>query len=150
MSLEDWELGQRLDLGSHAFTEEEIIRFARAYDPQPFHVDPEAARESHFGALCASGWHTCSIWMRQFVRKWQETRNDAGAASLGTPAGFRDLRWIKPVYVGDRLHFAATVLNTSALSAQPGFGLLECEATADNQDGSRVLLFVVDFVMPWR
>ena len=89
---EDIALGERAELGSHTYTADDIKRFARKYDPQPFHLDEAAAARSHFGALCASGWHTASVWMRLMVdhqRREDEARRGRGeaVASLGSVAG---------------------------------------------------------------
>src|ERR1700693_2322214 len=103
---EDMTVGQRVELGSHAFTAEEIKAFARTYDPQLFHVDEDAAARSHFGALCASGWHTAAIGMRLLIdtrKSEDEVRRLKGepVANYGVSPGVRDIRWTKPVYVGD-------------------------------------------------
>src|SRR5215467_10857760 len=97
---EDIDLGERHVIGSHTFTADEIKTFAAQYDPQPFHVDEAAAARSHFGALCASGWHTVGTWMRLRVQHLQ--REDAERAARGEPIaklgpspGFRELKWPK-------------------------------------------------------
>jgi acyl dehydratase len=103
---EDIAVGDRIELGCHTFTADDIKSFARRYDPQPFHVDEAAAARTHFGALVASGWQTAAIWMRLMV---EHHRREADAmrargepvAELGPSPGFRDLKWLKPVYVGD-------------------------------------------------
>src|SRR3712207_4174250 len=99
---EDIPLGERRAVGSHLFTAEEIKRFARAYDPQPFHLDEEAAAASHFGRLCASGWHTLAVWMKLNVRKVQQSGEQVRVAMpiprVGVSPGFDELRWLKPVY----------------------------------------------------
>src|SRR5262245_32647886 len=104
---EDLEPGQVVELGSRAVTEEEIVAFGRQWDPQPFHVDPEAAKGSVFGGLIASGWHTGAIWMRLYVDALLD-----GAASMGSP-GIEDLRWLAPVRPGDTLTGRLTVLETT-------------------------------------
>jgi len=133
---EDFEPGQVVELGSHAVTEQEIVEFARRWDPQPFHVDPEAARESVFGGLIASGWHTGAMWMRLYV--------DAllgGASSMGSP-GVEELRWLAPVRPGDVLAGRLTVLETTPSERRPDRGTVRIRGEMVNQDGVTVLSMV--------
>lgn len=144
--LEDLVLNQRRELGSYTFTPDTIIPFARTYDPQPFHVDPEAAKRSHFGALCASGWHTAAAWMRALVADRERAREAAATlgvapAALGPSPGFRDLKWLKPVYAGDTVSFATTPVDKRASASRPGWGLVFSHNTGDNQHGERVFEF---------
>lgn len=97
---EDFSVGQVLDLGSCAVSEEEIVAFARQFDPQPFHVDAEAAAASHFGGIVASGWHTCALLMRGIVDQLL-----LRSASHGSP-GVDEIRWLQPVRPGDRLRLS--------------------------------------------
>ena len=100
---EDLSVGETRDLGSLSPTAEEIVAFASQWDPQPFHLDPEAAKDSVFGALCASGWHTCAMAMRLMVTNFlHET------SSLGSP-GLESLKWLKPVFPGDTLTLRHTI-----------------------------------------
>jgi acyl dehydratase len=78
--------GARTEIGTYTFDEENIVRFARRFDPQPFHIDPEAARRSLFGGLCASGWHTCAVWMRSFVDYWSTETARLKSKGLPRPA----------------------------------------------------------------
>ena len=99
---EDTAIGAREEIGAHTFTAEEIKRFARAFDPQPFHLDEASAEKSHFGALCASGWHTQAVWMKLNVRHWQRRVSERKAAGLpvaqvGPSPGFDELKWLTPV-----------------------------------------------------
>jgi acyl dehydratase len=140
---EDLAMGDRLELGSHTFTAEEIKSFARSYDPQLFHVDEEAAARSHFGALCASGWHTAAICMRLFVdarRRQADGMRQRGepVASFGVSPGVRDIRWLKPVYVGDTIAYASEIVQLRALATRPGWGLLSAHSTGTNQHGDLV------------
>jgi acyl dehydratase len=144
---EDLRVGERIELGSHTFTAEEIKAFARRFDPQRFHVDEEAAAASHFGALCASGWHTAAMYMRFFVAA--EQREAANLRAEGeTPArdgpspGIRDLRWLKPVYVGDTITFAREVKELRETTGRPGWGLMVAHNTGTNQNGELVFSFV--------
>lgn len=144
---EDLQIGVRSDLGRHTFTAAEIKAFAAGYDPQPFHVDETAAAVSHFGHLCASGWHTAAMWMRLMVdhlRRDDEARRARGepVAELGPSPGFRDLRWLKPVYAGDTVSYASEVVETRVLNSRPGWGLMTIRNTGANQHGELVISFV--------
>lgn len=143
---DDLILGHTRDLGSHLFTPEEIIAFARRFDPQPFHVDPEAGRRSHFGGLCASGWHTAAIWMKQMIAFRQTSAAAAQAqgqqpAQLGPSPGFKDLRWLKPVYAGDTITYRSTLVGKRPSASRAGWGLVFQHNTGDNQHGERVFEF---------
>ncbi len=113
---EDLEPGQVVELGEHTVSEEEIVAFARQWDPQPFHLDPEAAKASVFGGLIASGWHTGAMWMRLYVDSLLD-----GAASMGSP-GIEELRWLAPVRPGDTLSGRLTVLEATPSERHPGRG----------------------------
>ena len=130
---EDLEAGQLVELGSHAVTEEEIVAFARQWDPQPFHVDPEAAKETVFGGLIASGWHTGAMWMRLYVDSLLD-----GAASMGSP-GIEELRWLAPVRPGDMLTGKLTVLETTPSERRPDRGTVRIRGEMVNQDGVVVM-----------
>ncbi|MDQ3065596.1 MAG: MaoC family dehydratase [Actinomycetota bacterium] len=130
---EDFEPGQVLELGNRTVTEEDILAFAREFDPQPFHVDPEAAKESVFGGLIASGWHTGSIWMRLYVDAMLET-----AASQGSP-GIEELRWLAPVRPGDTLSGRLTVLETTPSERRPDRGTVRIRGEMVNQEGVTVM-----------
>ena len=130
---EDFEAGESADMGSHCFTEEEIIAFARQFDPQPFHTDPQAAARSAFGGLIASGWHTCAIGMRLMVENYVSR-----TVSLGSP-GVDEIRWLKPVRPGDTLTYRRTVLESRASASRPGVGLVKQRWEALNQRGELVL-----------
>lgn len=141
---EDLVIGETHELGSLVFTPEEIVAFARSFDPQPFHMDEEAARRSSFGGLCASGWHTAAGWMAAMVshRRRQEAALAPGAAPrLGPSPGFKDLRWLKPVYAGDRITYRSTVADKRASLSRPEWGLFFHHNTGVNQRGETVLSF---------
>jgi len=145
--LEDIRVGDRYVLGSHTFTAADIKAFATRFDPQLFHVDEAAAASSHFGALCASGWHTASIWMRLMVayrRREIEAARARGepVAAMGPALGFRDLRWQKPVYAGDTIDYASEVVDARASESRPQLGLLSILSTGINQNGDMVISFV--------
>ena len=143
---EDLEVGHREELGSHTFTADEIKSYARRFDPQPFHLDEAAALGSHFGALCASGWHTAAVWMRCFVD--HRHRLAAAARGRGEPVpesgpspGLRDLRWPKPVYAGDTIRFAQEIVELRDMPKRPAWGLMVAHNTGVNQKGEVVLSF---------
>ena len=116
------------EFGSIVVTKEEIVDFARKFDPQPFHLDEEAARASLFGGLAASGWHTASMMMRMLVdyRLWPES-------SLGSP-GCDELRWLRPVRPGDRLSLRMTILETTPSRSKPDRGVVRSLVEVLNQD----------------
>ena len=140
---DDREIGETHDLGHHTFTSDEIIAFAREFDPQPFHLDEAAAKQSLFGGLAASGWHTCAIYIRQFVRSRQEREAEIVAAgrplaAYGPSPGFRDLRWIKPVLAGDTISFRTRLSDKVDLKSRPDRGLLASQTQGRNQKGEIV------------
>ncbi|HXV30903.1 MAG TPA: MaoC family dehydratase [Sinorhizobium sp.] len=145
--------GRRVVIGSLTFAADDIIRFARDFDPQPFHIDEEEARRSLFGGLCASGWHTSAGWMKCFVRFWQdENRRLAAeglrAPNLGPSPGFRGLKWLKPVYAGDTITYAVTLLEARALASRPGWRINTILCEGENQHGEGVISFeskVIEF-----
>ncbi len=130
---EDFQIGERAELGRHTFTEEEIVEFARRYDPQPFHVDAETAKHSAFGGLIASGWQTCAVGMRLMVEGYISQ-----TVSLGSP-GIDNIRWLKPVRPGDTVAYRRIVLESRASSTRKGVGLVKHRWEAVNQRGELVL-----------
>jgi acyl dehydratase len=140
---EDRVIGECADLGSHTFGKDEIVAFARAYDPQPFHLDEAAAKSSLFGALCASGWHTAAHYIRLSValRQGIEARiRDAGGkiAVYGPSPGFKNVRWLKPVYVGDTIAYSNRTTEKIDLKSRPERGLIVSETQGRNQKGEIV------------
>ena len=132
---EDFAVGETIELGSVTVTQDEIVAFARQYDPQPFHVDPEAAKSSFFGRLVASGWHTGSLFMRLYAKN---LLNDT--VSMGSP-GVEELRWALPVHPGDALSCSYTVLDTRPSASRPGLGIVRGRAEARNQRDEVVMTF---------
>jgi len=130
---EDFPVGREFVTGRHLFTEEEMKSFARQYDTQRFHVDPAAARETMFGGLIASGWHTCALAMRLMCDAYL-----ARSACLGSP-GLDSLKWLKPVRAGDEITYRAKVLVSRPSSSKPGIGLTKFLWDAVNADGETVL-----------
>lgn len=130
---EDYRVGESFEFGDYLVTEEEIVEFARRYDPQPFHVDKEAARASLFGGLIASGWMTGSVMMRLAV-----DHLISPVSSMGSP-GIDELRWPRPVRPGDRLRVRATVLEAKRSQTKPDRGMIQFLQEAINQDGEVVM-----------
>jgi len=125
--------GAPVELGSHTFTGQEIVEFARAYDPQTMHTDPERARSSIYGGLIASGWHTAAIYMRLLV-----DGVIGGSDSLGSP-GLENLRWLKPVRPGDTLYARLSVLDARPSNTRPDRGVVRSRGEMLNQDGEVVM-----------
>lgn len=143
---EDIAIGDTIELGSFTFTREDVIRFAEKFDPQRFHLTEEGAAATHFGRLCASGWHTASVFMKLWVATHQAQRQAALAegrtpARLGPSPGFREMRWIKPVYAGDTLSYRRVVTGKSESRSRPEWGLVHSDMLAENQDGKLVFTF---------
>ena len=144
--LEDLVPGEVTELGDYTFTAEDIVGYAKKFDPQPFHVDPVAAEKSLFGGLCASGWHTAAVWMKLMnahrVRSGAEAaRTGAGAPNLGPSPGFRNLVWAKPVYAGDTIRYRSTIAGTRTSASRPGWGLAFHRNNGVNQNGDEVFSF---------
>ena len=120
------EPGMVSELGSHTFTRQAILDFAKAYDPQRFHLDEDAAKASIFGALCASGWHTASVWMRLNILNGRaELQRLTGLETLpvfGPSPGIRDLRWLRPVYVGETVHYRTEIVEQAQERLAPRLG----------------------------
>src|SRR3954462_14596726 len=134
---EDLEVGAETAFGSYDVTREEVLEFARKYDPQPFHLSDEEAAKTHFGRLAASGWHTTAMTMAVIARKVTGERQ----AGLGSP-GIDELRWLKPVYPGDTLHVRGKILDKRESRSRPEMGSFRTRTTVTNQDGVPVMTFV--------
>lgn len=153
--LEDIEVGRVVDLGSHHFTREAIIAFATQYDPQPFHLDDEAARRGPLGVLSASGWHTASAWMKCYVATNQAAearlrREGSVPAQPGPSPGFTNLRWLKPVTPGDTITFRSTVTGKRELGSRPEWGMVFSLNEGFNQHGELVFSFEGKVLTPKR
>jgi acyl dehydratase len=133
---EDIQIGAETVFGSYEVTREEVLEFARKYDPQPFHLSDEAAAKTHFGRLAASGWHTCAMTMAVMARRVV----DEEQAGLGSP-GIDDLRWLKPVYPGDTIHVRGRIVETRPSRSKPDLGSFRSEVTVTNQHDVPVLRF---------
>ncbi len=151
MYFEDVELGVTTQLGSYTFTEADMIRFSLKYDPQPFHIDPEAAKASFYGGIIASGWHVASVWMKLMIASAQkraasgETRKGGGVSP-----GFRDLRWIKPTRPGMTLHYDTTTHEKIELKSRQDLGLVRTLNLAVDDAGETVMSFTGQGFWPRR
>ena len=140
--LEDLKAGQRFTTGHHPLTEDEIKAFARDYDPQPFHLDAEAARHSFFGGLAASGWHTAAISMRLQV--------DSGPPLAGGMIGATvELNWPRPTRPGDVLHVESEILEVTPSRSKPDRGFITLKSQTFNQKGE-VLQVQTSKLLVWR
>ena len=139
-------VGEKITIGSYEFTPERVRDFALQFDPQEFHIDEQAARESVLGGLCASGWHTASAWMRTFLDFLAAQKIKVEAAgdtfpNLGPSPGFKKLRWIKPVYVGDVITYSITYMGTRPLATRKGWSVVSNFNEGFNQNGELVFSF---------
>jgi acyl dehydratase len=130
---EDFKVGDTAPIGERMVDKDEVIAFAKAYDPQPFHIDEDAAKESIFGCLIASGWHTVSMVMRMTVDSYLRD-----SASLGSP-GVDSVRWLKPVRPGDTIRATRKVLETRASKSRPDMGVVKTRWEVFNQDDEPVM-----------
>jgi len=140
---EDIEIGARRELGTYTFTESEIIAFARKYDPQIFHIDPQAAKQTVFGGLIASGWHTIAVWMKLAIAgRGIEAKEDRGVLRAGVSPGFQDLRWLKPVRPGMTLTYSSEVSGKVESRSRPEWGLVMSRNEARDETGALVMSFI--------
>ena len=130
---EDYRVGEVAEFGDSPITADAIVEFATRYDPQPFHLDPQAAQKSNFGGLIASGWMTGSVAMRMLVDHFISP-----LASMGSP-GFDELRWLKPVRPGDRLRMRVTILDARRSQSKPDRGMVQLLQETMNQHGEVVM-----------
>ncbi|WP_242137553.1 MULTISPECIES: MaoC family dehydratase [unclassified Sphingomonas] len=134
---EDIAVGTTQAFGSYRVTREEVVAFAKAYDPQPFHLSDAAAAATHFGRLSASGWHTCAMTMAMVVANLEANQQ----AGLGSP-GIDELRWLKPVYPGDTLRCETEILDKRPSRSRPEMGSYRSRMTVLNQDDVAVMTFI--------
>ena len=134
---EDIAVGQKSAFGQYEVTREEVLDFARKYDPQPFHLDDEAAAKTHFGRISASGWHTCAMTMSMLVANLTANKQ----AGLGSP-GVDELRWKKPVYPGDTLRCETEVIEKRRSASRPEMGVYRSRVRVLNQDDLPVMTFI--------
>jgi acyl dehydratase len=142
--LDDFAVGQTFGSGRMRVDEDRIKTFAAEFDPQPFHLDAEAARKSLFGGLAASGWHTAALTMRLLVES--EIKPVGGIVG----AGFDEFRWPRPVRPGDELRVESEVLEVRPSKSRPEQGIIKVRTTTLNQNGEAVQIFVGNLVVPRR
>ncbi|WP_188259957.1 MaoC family dehydratase [Azospirillum tabaci] len=142
--LDDLSPGDRFTGGPVTVTEEDIVAFARQFDPQPFHLDPEAARDSVFGGLAASGWHTAGLTMRMIVT------GDGALADGFVGMGVEDIRWPKPTRPGDVLRIESEILEVRVSAKRPDRGIARVRTTTLNQDGETVQQMTANLLVPRR
>jgi acyl dehydratase len=130
---EDFEVGRVWEIAGPTLTKESIVEFASRYDPQPFHVDEEAAKHSVFGGLVASGWHTVSLCMRMICDAYV-----LDAASMGSP-GVNEVRWLKPVHPGDTIRLRMSVLEAKPSTSKPDRGTVLHRWEVFNQKNELVM-----------
>ncbi len=144
---EDLRIGQQTALGDYTFTPEAIKSFGKKFDPQRFHVDEQAAIDSHFGGLVASGWHTCAAFMKVYVQYHDTIRATTQLAegerwpAPGPGTGFRDLRWVRPVHAGDTVSYSMRVQDKIEMKSRPNWGLVINQNEGVNQHGDTVMTF---------
>jgi len=130
---EDFKVGETVEMGRRLVDKDEVVAFAKDFDPQPFHVDEEAARKSFFGGLIASGWHTVAMVMRMMCDSYL-----LDSASLGSP-GVDNVKWLKPVRPGDTIRAMRTVLEARASKSKPEVGIVKSRWEVYNQDDELVM-----------
>lgn len=146
LPLGEIEIGVTAPLGEQVFTADDIVAFARDFDPQPFHLSDEAARAGPFGRLAASGWQTAASWMAHMVRSRIDAERDAVASGerlprFGPSPGFKNLKWLKPVFAGDTIRYDTTVTAKRAVLSRPGWGLVTSRNCGWNGAGAKVFEF---------
>ena len=144
MWFDDMPLGEKISVGSYTFTEENIIAFARKYDPQTFHLDKDAAERSLYGGLIASGWHTAAVWMKLMIA-YRQARIAAGAEQAQTnyvSPGVREIRWLKPVRPGMTLTYFHEPFAKLDWPSLPSYGLIEGINEARDRQGTLVYSFI--------
>ena len=142
---EDLLVGATETFGHYDVTREEVLEFARKYDPQPFHLSDEEAAKTHFGRIAASGWHTAAMTMAVIAQKVVAEEQ----AGLGSP-GIDELRWIKPVYPGDRLTVKGTIIEKTPSRSKPHMGSFRTETVVENQNGEPVMRYTSIVLMRRR
>lgn len=152
---EDMKIGAKRSVGSYTFLDDDIIQFAKQFDPQPFHLSEEGGRNSLFGGLCASGWHVGSICMKLMVADGQRTAHEMSSRGEKVPVwgpspGFKELKWLKPVMVGDTISFASEVKALRTSASRPQWGIVQVLNTGTNQRGELVYSFLATAFAPRR
>ncbi len=147
---EDIALGAKREIGSYTFREDEIIAFAQKYDPQPFHIDPAAARRSIYGGIIASGLHTGAIWMKLMIASRDAAPAGSGGPRSGVSPGFEDMRWLKPVRPGLTLFYSTEPIEKIDLKSRPELGLLKSRNEARDASGALYMSFIGKGFVPRR
>ncbi len=142
---EDLSIGDTDTFGSYVVTKEEVLDFAEKYDPQPFHLNEKIAKQSVFGGLCASGWHTCAMTMRMMVDHLMKQ----GLASMGSP-GIDELKWRKPVFPGDTLTVTTTITEMRLSEKRPNIGFLKSDYIVTNQNKEIVMTMIGNYMVATR
>lgn len=142
---EDLEVGVVMRFGSYAVSHDEVVTFAAAFDPQPFHLDAAAAAKTHFGRISASGWHTCAMTMRMIVDNFAAR----GHRGLGSP-GVDQIRWLRPVYPGDTLSCESMLLEKRRSRTRREMGLIRTSTTVVNQNGEQVMTLIANGMVEVR
>ncbi len=142
---EDIVVGDTKKFGATEVKREDVIDFASKYDPQPFHLDDEAAKNSVFGKLCASGWHTGAIMMRMLV----DELTKQGLAGLGSP-GLDELRWLQPVFPGEVLSVETEVLAKRESQSRPNLGFVKSSYKVFNQNGDLKMTAISNYMVAKR
>ena len=152
MWLEDIPLGNKIVLGSYSFTEENILAFARDYDPQGFHIDKDAATSSPYGGIIASGWHTAAVWMKLMIahRYAQLAAGEEATQDNYVSPGVRDLRWLKPVRPGTTLTYTTEPVNKVDWPSRPALGLLQSRNEARDAAGELFYSFTSQVLIARR
>jgi acyl dehydratase len=140
---EDMVVGTKAAFGVYAVTREEVVEFASRFDPQPFHLNDEAAAQTFFGRMSASGMHTCAMTMKMMVDHWQQGNP---VASLGSP-GVDNLRWIKPVYPGDILRLETELVEKRQSQSKPEMGFIKSRVSVFNQKDDVVMTMVTNGII---
>ena len=143
---EDLEIGDSFEFGPLTISREDVIAFSSEFDPQPFHLSDEAAAQTHFGTLSASGWHTTALFMKMFVADMQ-ANPERQAASLGA-MGVDELRWLRPVRPGDTLRGHTEVIDKKASLTRPEMGIVRNKVTIFNQHDEPVMTMIP--IAMWR
>lgn len=138
---QDFTPGARFDLGAVSLTADEIKDFARVYDPQPFHLDEDAAKKSVLGVLASSGWHSIALAKKRMVETVLNTPAYGGALAYG------EVRWKKPVPADTQLHIAVEVASQNTASPLPGYGTVSFSGIVQGDDGAQFLTFEMDVAM---
>jgi acyl dehydratase len=142
--LEDLKPGHAFESKRHTVSQEAIVAFAREYDPQPFHLDPEAAKASFFGKLIASGWHTAALTMKMLT----EAGMDLAGGIIG--AGMEELRWPTPLVPGDTIHVRVEIVESRASKSRPEIGIVRARVQALREDGTAVQEMIANLIVPTR